>query len=49
MVVRSKLQQSLSSLRLMISQVRAAIEWLSRAGRVHTTPVMQCVQTLQWS
>ena len=29
-IVRSKLQKSLESLRLMISQVRAALDWLSR-------------------
>jgi hypothetical protein len=31
-IVRSKLQKSLESLRLMISQVRAAIDWLSRSA-----------------
>jgi len=29
-IVRNKLQQSLTSLRTMMTQVRAALDWLSR-------------------
>ena len=45
LVVRSKLQQSLSSLRVMISQVRAAIDWLSRPVRMDNIVAAQCVLT----
>ena len=40
--MRSKLQQSLSSLRIMISQVRAAIDWLSRPVRMDDIVMTQC-------